>query len=763
MPFLFSPNPTSSLFRISLLIGIFLVSNIGLSKSNNQFTFLQPPDSLIYTASSTQKHYRLSHLTKDQTWLVWGSKKGDVNGAWLKVKFPAFRTLHSFEFTPGDETRAGSYAFCGRPRKLKIKTSSNLSYSFTLKDRRYRQKITFNPPLHTSSLTFEFVDIYGKSLKAGVCLSKPHFWVSKDAFKSLPNLREQIISRFTSFRSTDFTLKSLSDQDLKELKNWGTLTHPFWKQAFEESIKQKKISYQARLLLILKKLHLSSFLIHLQKYENSIFPQNRSLYTTLLVVLGDQEQTQRLLSSMQDLPLDQQTNQLQILAQTHSSIYLPTLFNALGRFEEIDQKIYPHLVHFPQILKFIRTQEKTTDMRKKGVLLRIETLIQPQRVRQKLLQALEVQDNPIYRSNAIRAAAAYQDSRIRNVIHRLQESAYLIERKSVAMTLSKWGQPQDLQALMNLARDKSVRVRIYAFKGLAHLKETPHSFLKLYALSGSDAQTALQAAHTWMTLSSNALDTALELLGSQFKEVRLKAKKDLIDVPQKICISLMQFLVHHKTNLTEAQDTLKVVWSTCASESLQWLLDHPPRSAVQIRFLELFKKWKVSQGYSYALSFVQNPSIVDVPLKKEALITLQSLSAFETRKPIIEPYLKSTSDELYCLVIQDFAHNQHSQSLPLLKKALTSLIEKIPQSLSIKDQCHLKAIASSGSVDFAPLLIDFYTQIENQWSYAQTRLLVLKSLSKLPTPKKLEILMRAMSDPYKPIKKFAETALTLSP
>ena len=109
---------------------------IGTSWARKARSFIYPHKSstLHYTASSTQKSYRLSYLKKDQTWLVWGSKIKDQEGAWLKTTFPQRITLHALEFTPGDETRSGSYILCSRPRTIRFTTTSGLKYTYTLKD-----------------------------------------------------------------------------------------------------------------------------------------------------------------------------------------------------------------------------------------------------------------------------------------------------------------------------------------------------------------------------------------------------------------------------------------------------------------------------------------------------------------------------------------------------------------------------------------------------------------------------------------------------
>jgi HEAT repeat protein len=756
-------------FLVKFTLGvslIFLMPPLALSPSGGETVWAAPPPvrpipeflkrvdegQVTITASSTHRGFSVDNLFRQLGWRAWGSLPSDRRNAWLNFEYETLFYLSMIHFVPGDEREPSFYKKCGRPARVKALTAEGEELVIQLPNQRHHQYIDFDPPLVTRSLKLKFETAYGTSETGGVCLAHLDMYVHADPLKSIPKLKSEITEAI-AFVKNPLTF----EEGERALLALG----PIATQRLIERLDQLKPETQARFLNVIARIGDSPSLKLLKSKGPLIHPLNGSTFRLTLASLGDEESIVSLLKGFKESSESERLKRLVSLARTRDPRHFPLILSSYGEIESFDQTLLPLIrlqpKHYTAVLEKYRQTKKLS---KRSALLKLLGAIDHKRAAPLLKKMLSVKDNPMMLVGAIGAASFSQNKKMRPYIRKFKDSPFVIVRRALVETLTRWGERIDLNYLRDLAFDKSISVRARAISSLGHFEGTM-DVLRKYALEGPDALSAEEAAKAWLRGPEHAdVKTPLKLLDSTYSSVRKLGIHALKDYGELVCEPLGQLFLMKAKRLDESDGDDEIgevtleMWPTCARRFLDQF--EKANIAQRIIVLQHLKLWRPTEARAFILSQLKDP---DPKIRAEATdatrLTIQPKRAIRSLRPVLG------DDDLTvkCRALLALSHLGERSVQPLLEETIKAAMNGPPTLGSEWLVCTLRSVELLKIDSMAPLLDRAYRSWMRSIAFIPYRLATINALSALSHPQKLSTLMEAMGDIDANIRAAAERGL----
>ena len=745
---------------------IFLMTTLAWLSSGEESALAAPPpvrsipqflqrideNQVKITASSTNRGFSIDNLLRQLGWRAWGSLPSDRRTAWLNFEYRTLYYLSMIHFVPGDEREPSFYKKCGRPARVKAITAEGEELMIQLPNQRHHQYIDFEPPLVTRSLRLKFETAYGSSETGGVCLAHLDMYVHADPLKSIPKLKSKIMEAIASVKNP-LTFKE-GEQALLALG-------PIATQRLIELLDQLTPETQARFLNLIARIGDTPSLKLLKSKRSLIHPLNGSTFKLTLASLGDEESIVALLKSFKTSSEGERLKRLVSLARTRDSKYFPLILKSYGKIEAFDKTLLPLIrfqpKHYTAVLEKYRETKKLS---KRSALLKLLGAMDHKRTAPLLKKMLSVKDNPMMLVGAIGAASFSPNRKMRPYIRKFKDSPYVIIRRALVETLTRWGGDVDLDYLRELAFDKSISVRARAISSLGQFLGTM-DVLKKYALDGPDALSAEEAAKAWLRGPEHAdVKTPLKLLDSTYSSVRKLGVHALKDYGELVCEPLGRLFLMKAKEINEAgrddeigEVTLEM-WPTCASIFIGQF--EKANIDQRVIILQHLKLWRPTEARAFILSQLKDP---DPKIRAEATeatrLTIQPKRAIRSLRPI----LGDDDLDVKCRALLALSHLGERSVRPLLEETIKSALNEPPTLGSKWLVCSIRSVELLKIDAMAPLLDRAYRSWKRSIAFIPYRLATINALNALTHPQKLSTLMEAMGDIDAHIRAAAERGL----
>ena len=243
-------------------------------------------------------------------------------------------------------------------------------------------------------------------------------------------------------------------------------------------------------------------------------------------------------------------------------------------------------------------------------------------------------------------------------------------RRAVAVALAEWADPKDSTILRELAADKAMSVRTEALTALGYLG-TEGSFLKGYALYGSDEATAEAAAKAWMSGEARlTVKAPLQLLASPYAGVRKNSIHAVTDHQVEACPLLVNEVIQVDKIYDEHLATLNELWKYCKGTFVKsaLLLPKEQNEIGMLRILSLIQSLKKPE----MLPLISAYATSDDPEVQVAVAKSARLLKAEEAENLVLPYIEASVITPRCAAVKTLAHFQSKRSIKVIEDGIRS-------------------------------------------------------------------------------------------
>ncbi len=454
--------------------------------------------------------YDASHLRDGVDWSAWGSRPAETDGAWVQVQFDTVRYVSGLVFVPGHARNAATFRHCGRPAALTV-SSGGTTHRFELLDERWKQSLTFDPPLAGHSLRITVDAVHGERGHAGVCVSELRLLTPADPASLIPELPSRL--QLAMSLLADDGRAPHGRRDLLAIGGPAV-------SAVQAGLDPANPNLASRAAEVLGSLGDRSAIPALRPLAEHRDPQIRNAALWALGALGSEDHVDAVREWFDRSAGKERDRAFDALARSGDARALEVVVTELidGSAARRESAAL-HLGRFGADAVTALEPLIASNVRKEraSALDALGSVDHPDA--DALLRAGLADSDSDAQAAAVRGLARRGGADAHARIATLWSSRYSDVRRAVAGALGRFGDPDDLEVLELLTADSAMSVRSAAASSLGALGKPARRTLRNLALLGPDGATASAAASALIDQVREA-NVAVTLLRSRYEEVR---------------------------------------------------------------------------------------------------------------------------------------------------------------------------------------------------------------------------------------------------